>query len=247
MQEDFLRPINPEDEIPFICLYDKNCPNLCCIDPNQCMTPYDIIRLKNHFGMSSSSFLAKYTMQHIGPESGLPMVTLKPDDFEKKACPFLTDKGCGVYEDRPGSCRLYPLARGVSRSRETGEIREFYALIEEPHCRGINQKSGITVKEWIDRQKISKFNELNDLLMEIIGMKNVYMPGQADENFRRRFFMVCYDIDSFRANIRLKNILGDFALKVSPEMLKKAETDDEILLRIGLDWLKDTFFMQVNI
>lgn len=247
MQEDFLRPINPEDEIPFTCLYDKNCPNLCCIDPHQCLTPYDVIRLKNHFKIPSSLFLSKYTMQHVGPESGLPMVTLKPEDFDKKACPFLTDQGCGVYADRPGSCRLYPLARGVSRNRDTGEIREYYALIEEPHCRGINQKSGITVKEWIDRQEIAKYNELNDLLMEIIGLKNVYMPGQTDESFRRRFFMVCYDIDTFRANIRLKNVLGDFVDNIEKPLLEKAMTDDETLLRIGLDWLKATFFQQINI
>lgn len=247
MQEDFLRPINTDEEMPFVCVFDKNCPNLCCIDPHQCMTPYDIIRLKNHFNMPSSLFLSKYTMQHVGPESGLPMVTLKPEDFGNKACPFLTDKGCGVYENRPGSCRLYPLARGVSRSRETGEIKEYYALIEEPHCRGINQKTGITVKEWIEGQKIEKYNELNDLLMEIIGMKNVYMPGQTDENFRRRFFMVCYDLDTFRANIRLKNILGDFAEKADKALLEKAMTDDEALLRIGLDWLKATFFMNIQV
>lgn len=247
MQDEYLRPINPEDEMPFICVFDKDCANLCCIDPHQCLTPYDIIRLKNNLGMPSSLFLAKYTMQHTGPESGLPMITLKPEDFDNKACPFLTENGCGVYEDRPGSCRLYPLARGISRSRETGEIKEYYALIEESHCQGINKGTGMTVREWIIGQDISKYNELNDLLMEIISMKNVYMPGQTDENFRRRFFMVCYDIDTFRANIRLKNILGDFTQKIDKDLLEKAMTDDETLFRIGLDWLKNTFFMNIEV
>ncbi len=247
MQEDYLKPINPEDEMPFACVFDNGCPNLCCIDPHQCLTPYDIIRLKNRLSMPSSLFLSRYTMQHTGPESGLPMITLKPEDFDSKACPFMTDKGCSVYEDRPGSCRLYPLARGVSRSRETGETREFYAMIEEPHCMGTDRKTGITVKEWIAGQGVAKYNELNDLLMEIIGMKNVFMPGQADENFRRRFYMICYDIDTFRANIALKNILGDFASKIDPETMKKAMTDDETLLRIGLDWLKDTFFINISV
>lgn len=247
MQEDFLRPISVDDEMPFICLFNRNCPNLCCIDPHQCLTPYDIIRLKNYLKLPSSLFLAKYTMQHTGPESGLPMITLKPENIETKECPFLTDSGCGVYDDRPGSCRLYPLARGVSRNRSTGEIKEYYALIEESHCAGIGCGTGITVGEWIKSQDISLYNDLNDLLMEVIGMKNVYMPGQVDENFRRRFFMVCYDIDTFRANIRLKDILGDYSSKVDQARLDKAMNDDVELLKLGLDWLKDTFFMNIQV
>jgi Fe-S-cluster containining protein len=87
---------------------------------NQLLTPYDILRLKRHFGISSAEFLETYTTQHIGPETRLPVVSLKTDASDGHTCPFVSPEGCRVYENRPSSCRTYPLARMLSRSRETG-------------------------------------------------------------------------------------------------------------------------------
>ncbi|MEZ4604032.1 MAG: YkgJ family cysteine cluster protein [Desulfobacterales bacterium] len=35
-------------------------------------------------------------------------------------CPFVTADGCRVYQNRPSSCRMYPLIRVVRRARADG-------------------------------------------------------------------------------------------------------------------------------
>ena len=98
-----LVPISLEDSFCFSCSPDVPCFNACCRDLNQFLTPFDIVRLKNQLGLSSEEFLAKYTNWHIGPESGLPIISLKPKDSHELICPFVSEKGCMVYENRPSS------------------------------------------------------------------------------------------------------------------------------------------------
>ncbi|MEZ4578678.1 MAG: YkgJ family cysteine cluster protein [Desulfobacterales bacterium] len=82
--------------------------------------PYDVVRLKAHFKLSSAEFLAAYTTRHIGPQTGLPVVTITPADRFTRMCPFVTAAGCRVYQNRPSSCRMYPLIRVVRRARADG-------------------------------------------------------------------------------------------------------------------------------
>ena len=44
-----------------------------------------------------------------GTRTGLPVVSLRFNDSNDLACPFVTEAGCSVYPARPGSCRTYPL------------------------------------------------------------------------------------------------------------------------------------------
>ena len=53
-----LTPISPQDTFRFSCSPVVVCFNECCRDLNQFLTPYDILRLKNHLGLSSGEFLA---------------------------------------------------------------------------------------------------------------------------------------------------------------------------------------------
>lgn len=78
MEESF-KSLLPDDKFRFSCTNRLSCFNECCRDLNQYLTPYDILRLKKNFGMSSGMFLAKYTSQHTGTETGLPVITLKTD------------------------------------------------------------------------------------------------------------------------------------------------------------------------
>ena len=131
-----LSPLTSTEKFRFDCHPEVPCFNQCCRDLNQFLTPYDILRLKNHFKVTSKEFLDRYTVSHVGPETGLPIITLKTEKATGFACPFVEESGCGVYENRPSSCRMYPLARMVSRSRDTGQTSELYYLIEEAHCQG---------------------------------------------------------------------------------------------------------------
>ncbi|MBW2563944.1 MAG: YkgJ family cysteine cluster protein [Deltaproteobacteria bacterium] len=231
--------ISIDDTFKFSCSAKVPCFNECCQDLNQFLTPYDILCLKNHLGMTSGAFLERYTTQHTGPETGLPVIALKPDDALKLKCPFVTRAGCSVYNARPSSCRMYPLARAVSRSRETGKITEHFALIKESHCRGFEQETTQTVRQWIENQKIAGYNEMNDLLMEIISLKNHTRPGPLDIKSSHFFHIALYDLDKFRPHIFEKGLLG--VLHLHPDTMEAVKNDDVELLKLGHRWIKQIF------
>ena len=233
-------PIGIDDPLNFKCASDVPCFNECCRDLNQFLTPYDVLRLKNALNMPSGPFLRKYTSRHNGPESGLPVITFKSNPDTGHECPFVTKKGCFVYADRPASCRMYPLARAITRSRETGEIKEHFALIEEPHCQGFGRRSGQTVREWLRGQDATRHNEMNDQLMEIISRKNQMMPGKLDGVDGDRFYLACYDLDTFKKEIFDNGLLDGF--EIPPSFLQAVKEDDERLLDLGMAWIKNILF-----
>lgn len=238
MSEEMI-PVAPEDEMAFDCSSQNECFNECCRDLIQALTPYDILRLKNKLKISSQQFLKEYTTFHLGPESGLPVVEFKPNPQTGHACPFVTGKGCRVYEDRPASCRMYPLARAIARSRETGEITEYFALIEEQHCKGFGRKTGQTVRDWLKGQDVERHNTQNDKLMDLISLKNRIMPGLLDGAQADTFYLALYDLDEFRNQIINKGLVDDLGL---PRTLLDFLNDDEALLDFGLDWVKYQLF-----
>jgi Fe-S-cluster containining protein len=138
MENEFT-PLAPEASFRFSCHGRVACFNECCHDLNQFLTPYDILRLKNGLELTSTEFLEQYTTRHTGPETGLPIVALKPETASGMACPFVRPSGCSVYAHRPSSCRIYPIARAITRSRKTGRIQAHFALLKEPHCLGHGQ------------------------------------------------------------------------------------------------------------
>lgn len=233
-------PINLDDSIKFICSFENDCFNECCRDLNQTLTPYDILRLKKCLGISSQVFIKEYTSLHQGPESGLPILTFKPNPDTGHACPFVTPKGCSVYEDRPTSCRIYPLARAIARSRETGDIGEFFALIEEPHCKGFCNASGQTVREWLKGQDVAMYNIQNDKLMELISLKNRVLPGMLDGAQSDKFYLALYNLDEFRTQIVENNLLKD--IDIPEAYMDEIKTHDEALLDLGIKWVKKMLF-----
>lgn len=233
-------PIGADDILPFDCSPDNICFNACCRDLNQFLTPYDILRLKNYLQMTSHDFLKTYTSLHTGPGSGLPVLEFKPNPDTGYACPFVSESGCTVYDHRPGSCRMYPLARAVSRSRETGLTTEYFALIEEDHCKGFGGTGQRTVREWLATQGVDSYNRANDKLMEIISLKNTIRPGKLEGNLADQFYMALYDLDTFREEIFTHDLLRDITV---PDRVRAAMgKDDEALLEFAVEWVKWVLF-----
>ena len=172
-----LIPTSEDGRFRFTCSPEVPCFNECCRNLNQYLTPYDIVRLKSHLELTSGQFLEQYTSWHIGPGSGLPIITLTRRDPRELTCPFVTDKGCRVYENRPSSCRIYPVMRAAARSRATGEMTERYMLLRESHCRGFCGNRTWSVKQWMRNQEVLVYNEINDRLMQIISLKSRLTPG----------------------------------------------------------------------
>lgn len=241
MENDMI-PLACNERFQFACNPDVPCFNACCRDLNQFLTPYDIYRLKTHLALSSQEFLSRYTVEHLGPQTGLPVISLKaaPEDLQ---CPFVSTTGCQVYADRPSSCRIYPLARAVTRSRETGALTEHFALMREEHCLGCRESRTQTVAQWIEDQGLAPYNRFNDMLMEIISLKNQYHPAPLDFREQRMFRLALYDLDGFREHVKAHGIPDGVPMPgETPETLL---ADDVKLLAFGHVWIKWTLFGEV--
>jgi uncharacterized protein len=223
--------LGPNDTFCFECTKEVPCFNECCRDLNQFLTPYDILRMKKSLKLSSAQFLKAYTAQHIGPETGLPVVTLKAEYASGWQCPFVTAKGCRIYEDRPASCRSYPLARMAYRDPNSGEIAAQYALLKESHCKGFERGAPKTIDAWIKAQGLAHYNEANDWMIDIIGLKRRLGAEPLDLAMSRMFVLACYDLDTLREQIEAGKIMPDVAAEAIP-------ADDMALLKFGLDRAK---------
>lgn len=229
------------DEFQFACSNEVPCFNECCRDLNQFLTPYDVLRLKNRLQMSSRLFLKQYTRCQTGPETGLPVVSLKADSAHALKCPFVRPDGCRVYSDRPSSCRTYPLARLAKRSRESGEITEQFVLIQESHCRGFEQPQTQTVDGWLESQEVEIYNHFNDMFLEIISLKNRKKPGPLGIRETSLFTLALYDLDNFKMQIKTNNFLKDVDL--SPEAIDHAMADEIELFKLAHQWIKKELFV----
>lgn len=240
MSEDMMKPASLNNLMKFECSPQNQCFNDCCRDLHQTLTPYDVLRLRKNLGMTSQKFLKEFTSLHYGPQSGLPIVAFKPNPATGHECPFVKPEGCSVYEDRPASCRMYPLARAVARSRDTGEEKEFFALIEELHCKGFCAKTNLTVEEWLEGQDVKAHNHQNDKLMDLISLKNRIRPGKLDGSMSDAFYLGLYDLDEFREQIKNASLIK--TMTIPSRVYERILQDDEALLDFGLVWVKFMLF-----
>lgn len=231
--------IGMDEPFQFACSPEVPCFNACCQDLVQFLTPYDILRLKHNLAMTSQEFLEQYTWSHTGPETGLPITTLRTRSQTDKRCIFVSPQGCQVYPDRPSSCRTYPVVRAISRNPDTRQVAQHFALLKEPHCQGFSQKGTQTIRQWIGNQDIDLYNRYNDPMLEIIALKRK-TPGSLDLKDQRTFRLALYDLDAFRDHIAHKDILKDFA--VTDKILSTIKTDDAALLQLAYRWIEKTLF-----
>lgn len=241
MEEDIF-PLAPDETFSFECSPQRPCFNACCRDLNQFLTPYDVLRLKNHLGLASGDFLTRYTTSHDGPATGLPVVCFKLDPAANWACPFVTLAGCAVYADRPSSCRTYPLARTVVRDRASGQLRVYHYLLEESHCKGFSQGRQWTAEQWLADQQAAPYLAVNDWFLDLIGLKAQTGHGPLDLTRRHLVFTALYDLDSFRRQILEDGLLN--AHHPPQPFVDALGRDDLALLRFGHDWVKAAVFGQ---
>ena len=231
--------LSDKDTFEFECHAGLECFNKCCNDVNIFLTPYDILRLKNNLGMTSGEFLEKYTILPIEENLKHPIVMLKMDD-KTLNCPFVAVEGCTVYEDRPWSCRMYPLGIASPKEMESTNDDEFYFLLKETVCKGFKQEKKWTVLEWMDDQGVREYNELGEMFKEI-SLHDFFAKGKPLEPVKlEMFYMVCYDIDKFREFVFHSTFLKRF--DIDEEQKAKMKTDDTELLKFGFKWLRFSLF-----
>ncbi|MBL0124499.1 MAG: YkgJ family cysteine cluster protein [Betaproteobacteria bacterium] len=232
--------------IQFQCRKGIACWNACCSNIDISLTPYDILRLKRRFEISSGEFLKKYTVPYEMEQSSIAGVKLRPVE-NGTACQFMRPEGCSVYEDRPTACRYYPVALLSLRRQDETTDRASYALVEESHCLGHKEPRQISVEAYRKEQGLEEYDDLARGWRQLILKKKSSGPsiGKPSKRSLELFFMVCYDIDRFSQFVASEGFSGIYDLPA--EEMKNILCDDNELMQFGFRFLRQVLFGEETI
>jgi Fe-S-cluster containining protein len=229
-----------QENFHFHCHQGISCFLSCCRDVDMLLFPYDIIQLKNHLNLHSSDFLQKYTRLCEGSHAYFPGLKLRLLDDEQHSCPFLGERGCAVYNNRPSACRTYPLERGVEQLGQggVGRFKIHYFMTHHSYCKGHHEDRSYTIRQWERDQMLYDFNLYNDLWAELDAFfsTNPWAGEGKAGPYQQLAFMVSYNIDEFRSYIEKHDILIRFRL--NKDERQRLENSDEQLLGFGFKWLE---------
>ncbi|MFC1980752.1 YkgJ family cysteine cluster protein [Chloroflexota bacterium] len=231
----------PESKFRFSCQRGLSCFTKCCADVNIFLTPYDVLRMEKALNLSSGEFLEKYTVAPFMTEEKLPLVLLKMQSDDRKSCPFIASEGCAIYEDRPWSCRMFPLGIASSKTTDRPDSQEFCFIVDEGFsCLGFKEDKEWTVADWRRDQGIDIYDKKCEPYREIT-MHPLFSEGNGIGPAKTMvFYLTCYDLDRFRELILKSSFFSRF--EVAEEVVEKIKTDDEALLNFGYDWLRFSLF-----
>ncbi|HED12175.1 MAG TPA: YkgJ family cysteine cluster protein [Gammaproteobacteria bacterium] len=244
-------PIQPtvleqDSTIQFHCHPGVACFNACCKSIEIQITPYDIIRLKNHLELDSADFVARYTLPYAMDGQGMPGLHLatKPGSTE---CIFLSPEGCSVYQDRPAACRYYALGVMGMRKQEESTVEDIYFLVKEDHCRGHDEPQIQTIAAYRAAQGVVAYDEANREWRDIVIKKRTSGPtiGQPSARSMQLFDLCSYDLDNFRLFIQSEGFQDGF--DVSVEKMQLLLDDEAQLLQFAFRFLKQALFAEMTI
>lgn len=229
--------LNEDSEFKFHCHDGLDCFKKCCRDINIYLTPYDVLRMKNFLRISSEEFLEKYTLTVPVQQPGFPLVQIKMSEEDNLNCPFITTKGCGVYQERSWSCRIAPVDM-------LGEGKYSFCF-DSTRCHGLTEIKAQTIKEWILDQGLEIYEEMEQGFKEIPEHLKLTSDLEADEKIIKLFFMACYDLDKFRYFLMNNPYLYE-KIHLTEEILDRIRVDDVQLMKFSFkmlssqpNWIKD--------
>ena len=237
---DQYKRMGPESKFTFQCNKNVPCFTNCCGDVNIVLTPYDVLRLKQRLGISSEEFIDKYAVLPFTQRQQHPIVLMQMNKENNDRCFFVTEEGCGIYEDRPWPCRMYPIGVASAEGKDGVSGEEFYFLMEEDHCDGLGSGKEWTVREWLLDQGVENYSYFGDLFKKLT-LHPYFQQGHAlPPEKMDMFFTALYDLDKFRRFIFESPFLTRFELE--DELIEKLKTDDYTLLEFGFRWLHFALF-----
>jgi len=242
-----------QDMFCFSCHKGVSCWNQCCYGTDVTLTPHCILRLSRRFDLRPAEFLERYTYPALWEKSNLPVAKLVMTGEDGKGpCTFLHEEdGCTVYEDRPATCRYYPLGLAAIKLKDSDEKAKFHFLVKEPHCKGHEEDKLQSVEQFRREQEVEAYDEVNQGWMEI-HMKmaswiTIGGPGGKDVSAqsKKMFYMVSTDVDAFRRFVFETKFLQVY--EIDPEAFEVLKFDDIVLLKLGFDWLKNVLFNEPTV
>jgi uncharacterized protein len=233
----------PNDAFCFGCHKDLPCFTTCCRDVTITLTPVDILRLSRRLQVSTTEFLNKHTLLPITKELHLPVIILKMSEEPEKRCPFVDESGCTVYEDRPWSCRMYPLGMGLPPARAGVEPEPLYFLFEDDFCKGAGEKTSWSIDSWKKSQGVTDQEEKDAGFREIVSHP-WFIGGQRQLDPKRMemFHTAFYDLDTFRRFIFSSSFLKRF--DIDERLVERLRTNDDALLGFASRWLRFALFKE---
>ncbi len=236
---DSLPELRSGESFQFACHPSVPCFNACCGDLNLMLTPYDALRLRRSLRLDSGEFVRLFASLTLTPDTGFPMLALNMLQTDsRKPCPFVSEKGCRVYENRPGACRTYPLGR-ATRLDDDNQVVEQYFIVREPHCRGFEEKTSWDASSWLKDQGLTEYYRFNDRYMRLMALARTH-GIRLDPRQANMAFLAQYTPDAFQDFIRRMNIFEH--LDMDPSRPERILADEEACLEFGLDWLELIFF-----
>jgi Fe-S-cluster containining protein len=227
-----------DESFSFECHCGLDCFNLCCRNLNLFLYPYDIIRLKNHLGITSGHFLDTYVDVVLRPDTFFPDVLLSMTENKDKTCPYLSESGCLVYSDRPDTCRTFPLEHGVMFDVPNNRTTLEFFFRPPDFCLGRHEGKKWNIKTWAEDQDAVQYNNMSVLWAEVKGLFHKDPWGmQGTEGAKAKMaFMATYNIDSFRSFVFESSFLKRY--KIPSLIRKKIQTSDVELMKFGFTWVK---------
>jgi Fe-S-cluster containining protein len=228
------------DTFRFQCHSAIACFTKCCAQLNLILTPYDILRMKRRLGLTSDKFLETYGNTLMDSDSRFPLVKLRMRRDDSRKCPFVTSRGCSIYEDRPGSCRLYPLGRASLKPNGGRATKEKYFVVEEAHCLGFRENKEWTLTEWMANEGMQEYNTMNDRWFQIVTSPKSLGSGGDVQRKLQMFFMASYNLDRFREFVFESSFLRLF--RIDQELQEQLARDDVKLMEFSFEWLNFSLF-----
>lgn len=230
----------------FRCYQGISCFNACCKRADVTLAPYDILQLKQRFGLTSEEFLKQYTVPFRIDQDSVPGLKLRTDD--EGTCLMMDgENGCKVYEDRPTVCRYYPVALLNMRKKDSSQAEENYSLISESHCKGRLEDREINIEDYRLEQGCKEYDDRNrDWYRLVLKKKSAGLGvGRPSEMSLQVFFMASYNLDMFRRFVLSENFRRSYQL--NDAFFQAIKTDDLILMDFSFQFLRQALFGEKSI
>ena len=230
--------LGENDRFMFDCRKELICFNRCCHNLNLILYPYDVIRIKNHLRLSSDQFLDIHVDSVLRNGNYFPDLFLRMSEDEEKSCPFLTDAGCSIYPDRPGTCRMFPIEQGIVFDGKTQTTSDIFFFRPPTHCLGPKESKVWAIRSWIRTQNALPYTHMAVLWAEFKRLFQMDPWGVEGLNNPKgkMAFMAIYNIDMFRQFIFNSSFLERY--HVPHKVLGKIRKNDTELLKLSFEWVK---------
>ncbi|MBF0225922.1 MAG: YkgJ family cysteine cluster protein [Desulfobacterales bacterium] len=232
------RKLEENKKFSFKCHKGLACFNKCCRNINLFLYPFDIIRLKNALKISSDEFIEKHVDIVLRPLNFFPDVLLSLNKDEEHTCPFLTESGCKVYEDRPYTCRTFPMEEGLLMDENIKNEKMVYLYRPPDFCLGQHEQQQWTPCSWKSDQKAMLYSEMTAKWAKIKALFHsdpwgIEGPYGAKGKMA---FMAAYNVDKFKNFIFKSSFTQRY--KVKPSTLKIIKKNDIELMNFGFEFIK---------